>query len=125
MNRLIPAVVVSLVMALPAFHASAQKKMYKCGSQFQDRPCDGSAPAAGPAPAAKGPAPAPVVAPVAAKSVSVEESRRQIRCENWGRQLLDLREREKSMKDGEAAKGLAVQREAAESRMKADHCDPL
>jgi hypothetical protein len=124
MKRLIPAVVVSLVMALPAFHAAAQKKMYKCGSQFQDRPCDGSGPAA-PTPAAKAPAPAPATTPVAAKGVSAEESRRQIRCENWGRQLLDLREREKGTKDGEAAQGLAAQRAAAESRMKVDHCDPL
>jgi hypothetical protein len=105
---------------LPAGAVHAQKKMYKCGSQFQDRPCDGgpAAPAAAPKPAAP--------APTATKaSASAEEGRRQIRCDNMGRQVLDLRQREQKEQNVEAAKNYAAQRSVVESRMKTDKCDPL
>src|SRR5207253_3026027 len=82
MKGLIAVAILALATSWPAEQAHAQgKKMYKCGSQFQDRPCDGGPPAA----AAK-PAPAPA-APQKTASPA-EEQRRQIRCDNWGRQVL-------------------------------------
>src|SRR5437868_5131407 len=102
MKWLIPMAVLAIAASGPLQQAQAQgKKMYKCGSQFQDRPCDGGPPAA----AAKPAAPAPQKTATAA-----EEQRRQIRCDNFGRQVLDMRQREKDEKNADAAKGIAAQR---------------
>src|SRR5438105_589599 len=80
--------------------ALAQKKTYKCGAVFQDRPCEGAAPAA---PKAAPPPPAP------AKTTSAAdlEARKQIRCENWGRQVSELRDRERGETSADVAKGIA------------------
>jgi hypothetical protein len=96
--------------------------MYKCGSQFQDPPCDGGPPAA----AAPAPKAATPVATADKKGPSTaEENRRQIRCDNWGRQVLDLRQREQSEKNDVAAKGFATQRSNLERSMKGDNCEPV
>jgi hypothetical protein len=88
--------------------------MYKCGSVFQDRPCEGAAPAA--AKAAEAPA-------QPQRSSAQEEAQRKIRCENWGRQVTDLRDREKQLQSDAVAKGLVVQqRNVIEGRMKGDGC---
>lgn len=88
----------------------AQKKMYRCGSNYQDRPCD-QAPAAKPAvaTAAKAEAPAPQ---------SRAAYRQQLRCENYGRQMAELREKQKSL-SGNLLDG---QIRSLESRMKGDNC---
>ncbi len=120
MKGLITVAILALATSWPAEQVHAQgKKMYKCGSQFQDRPCDGGPPAA----AAK-PAPAPAAAPQKTSNAA-EEQRRAIRCDNWGRQVLDLRQREKNEKNADAAKGIAGQRINLESRMKSDGCEAL
>ena len=88
------------------------KKMYRCGTNFQDKPCDGSAPvpvasapAAAPAKAASAASPAPAaktVAPAAPEptKMSAAEARsaqqKQIRCENFSRQATELRDRQKA-----------------------------
>lgn len=94
--------------------ALAQKKMYRCGTNYQDRPCDGAVPVgkAAPAPAA---AAAPAPAPAEKKS----DFQRQVRCENYGRQMDELRERQKSMKQADMLDG---QIKALEGRMKGDSC---
>jgi hypothetical protein len=95
--------------------AQAQKKMYKCGSQFQDRPCDGG----GTVGAAKAPE-APVVPQ---RTAAQEEAQRKIRCENWGRQVAVLREREQATQNDAVARGLVVQqRNVIEKRMQGDGC---
>ena len=38
-------VLLALVCMAPMHDAFAQKKMYRCGSQYQDRPCEAGAPA--------------------------------------------------------------------------------
>ena len=122
MNRLIAVALVALPLAwaMAPLEAQAQKKMYKCGSQFQDRPCDGSVPINKPvAPVA---APAPVVAK-SEKAPTPEENRRQIRCDNWQRQVDDLIERGKNEKNAVAGEGLAAQRTSLIARMKGDHCE--
>jgi hypothetical protein len=123
MKRLIAMTLMALPLAWATapLEAQAQKKMYKCGSQFQDRPCEGTAPAAKGAPAPMA-APAPAAAPVAAKS-SNDDARRQIRCDNWQRQVDDLTDRAKSEQNTVAAQALANQRTSLLARMKGDSCE--
>jgi len=90
----------------------AQKKMYRCGNVFQERPCEGpkAAPAAAEAPKQGGP------------SQSTLESRKQIRCENFGRQVTELVNREKSEKNADLLNGWQSQRKVLEDRMRSDNC---
>ena len=139
MKRLI-LVAAAMLFSVPVF---AQKAMYRCGNNYQDRPCDGGPPAAksataapatpanAAAPAAK-PAAAPAVsaakattAPVAdgqkaAAPLTKAQQQQQIRCENFSRQRDELRERQKASPQQAAAVG--VQIKSLESRMSADNC---
>jgi hypothetical protein len=119
MKRAAVCAAVLALALLPAASAQAQKKMYKCGSQFQDRPCDGNPPPAA-APKAAGPVAAAQKGPSTA-----DENRRQIRCDNMGRQVLDLRQREGNEKNADAARSFANQRQVVETRMKSDNCEPV
>ena len=106
-------VLLGLVLASATSSAAlAQKKMYKCGSNYQDRPCDGAAPAAKAAPAA-------VQAPAQSTGDKKSDFQRQVRCENYGRQMDELRERQKGMKQADMLDG---QIKALEGRMKGDSC---
>jgi hypothetical protein len=113
------------------------KKMYRCGTNFQDKPCDGSAPVAAAAPAPGKTAPvAAGVAPAAAKAantamaapeptkMSAAEARaaqqKQIRCENFSRQATELRDRQKATP--QYAESISVQLKSLETRMSADSC---
>ena len=117
------------------------KSMYRCGNNYQDRPCDGGGPgaakAASPAPAAPSPAPAAKAAPAAAvKAAAVPaappaeaakapvmtkaQQQRQIRCENFGRQLDELRDRQKAAP--QQAESVGVQIKSLQSRMSVDNC---
>lgn len=128
-----------ILVALPwVFPAAAQqggaKKMYRCGTNFQDKPCDGSAPASAPAPAPGKAAPAAAgVSPAAAKAaipapeptkMSAAEARsaqqKQIRCENFSRQATELRDRQKATP--QYAESISVQLKSLETRMSADSC---
>ena len=116
-----------------AQQASGAKKMYRCGTNFQDKPCDGGTPAAAAPPAAK-PAPAVASAAPAAKAtapaapeltkVSAAEARaaqqKQIRCENFSRQATELRDRQKATP--QYAESIGVQLKSLETRMNADGC---
>ena len=101
-----------LLLSFGAPAAEPAKKMYRCGNVFQERPCEGPkpAPAAVEAPKQSGP------------NQSTLESRKQIRCENFQRQVTELVDREKAEKNAELLKGLANQRKVLQDRMKSDNC---
>ena len=104
---------IALLGLLVAFGAvAADKKMYRCGNVFQERPCEGPKPAAPKAEAAKQDGP----------SQAAMESRKKIRCENFERQVTELVAREKAEKNAETLRGWVSQRRVLEDRMKADSC---
>ena len=111
MVRLILVVALAFAVAPVA----AQKKMYRCGNVFQERPCEG------PKQGAKDGS-----AKAAAPKQQVSESRRtvqkEIRCENFARQRDDLLQKKRAIKDAEAAKTMDVQIGAVEKRMREDGC---
>jgi hypothetical protein len=111
------AIALAASLAAPASVPAQQKKLYKCGTQFQDRPCEGPK-----EPAKAAAAPTARAAPAAQPVQSSEESRRQIRCENWERQIEDVRVRERAEKSAAVIKGLEAQRGVMDQRMKADGC---
>ena len=113
-------VLLALVCMVPVHEALAQKKMYRCGSNYQDRPCDAAPPAAAPAGAAKSAAPVQAVsAPAESAADKKAAFQRQVRCENYGRQMDELRLRQKGMQEGAM---LEAQIKALDSRMKGDSC---
>lgn len=125
------AILVTALLLCPLSGLAQQggKHMYRCGNNYQDRPCDGSAPAAkAAAPAAKAGAPAaqqaaaaaPAEAAKAAPPMTKAQQQRQIRCENFGRQRDELRDRMKS--DPKQADAIGVQIKSLESRMASDSC---
>jgi hypothetical protein len=103
---------IGLLLSFAAPAAEPGKKMYRCGNVFQERPCEGPkpAPAAAELPKQAGPGQAAL------------ESRKQIRCENFQRQVTELVEREKSEQNAETLRGWVTQRRVLEDRMKADNC---
>ena len=113
-------VLLVLVCLMPAHEALAQKKMYRCGSNYQDRPCDAGPPPAAAAGAAKPAAPAQAAtAPAESAADKKAAFQRQVRCENYGRQMGELRQRQKGMQEGAM---LEAQIKALDSRMKGDSC---
>lgn len=95
------------------YAAEPAKKMYRCGNLIQERPCEG-------------PKAAPVVekveAPKQGPSQATLESRKKIRCENYDRQITELRDKETAEKNADLRKGFINQRLALQSRMKNDDC---
>ena len=102
-----------LSLAVPA---AAQKKMYQCGSQYQDRPCEGAKeapkPAAAPASAKSAPAP----------SRAASEERKRIRCENYARQVDEMKQKEAASSNPEMRENMGVQRKVLEARMVGESC---
>ena len=131
MRGLSKALVVALIAWSWAAPATAQQsgavKMYRCGTNFQDKPCDGSAPAVVPVPAPVKTAPSAGQGAIAAPEptkVSAAQARaaqqRQIRCDNFGRQATELRDRQKTTP--KYAESIGVQLKSLEARMSADNC---
>ena len=112
MNRLILVVALALV----AGPVAAQKKMYRCGNVFQERPCEGPKQAA---PKDEG---SKAAAPVGSAQDSRREAQKEVRCENYGRQRDYLAAKKREMKNAEAAKSLDAQIGAVEKRMREDRC---
>lgn len=86
MTRLI----VVLAFALACAPALAQKKMYRCGNQYQERPCEG--------PKTEAPAAAAKADPQnqqesAAKRQEREQAIQQTKCENYAEELGDIDKR--------------------------------
>ena len=115
-------------LSLGATSALAQKKMYRCGSQYQDRPCEAGTPAQPAAKSAEKSVNAMNQATPAAagtQRTAAEEralQQRQIRCENYGRQRDELVERRKGMVAGGGADSMTSQVKVLESRMQSDGC---
>jgi hypothetical protein len=79
-----------LALALACTPALAQKKMYRCGNQFQERPCEGpKTDAAGPAAKAD----PQKQQESAAKREEREQAIRQAKCENYADELGDITRR--------------------------------
>lgn len=92
MTRLI----VVLAFALACAPALAQKKMYRCGNQYQERPCEG--------PKTETPAAAAKADPqrqqeTTAKRREREQAIHQVKCENFSEELGDIDRRIKAGAD--------------------------
>jgi len=88
---------VALAIACACSQALAQKKMYRCGNQYQERPCEGPKTDAAPtATAAKGDA---QQQDAAAKRKEREQAILQAKCENYAEELGDIDKRIKAGAD--------------------------
>ncbi len=85
--------IVGLALVLACAPALAQKKMYRCGNVFQERPCEG--PKQGPAEAKASPAVAKEQE-LAAKREERDKAAHQKACDGWNDDLGDVRTRLKS-----------------------------
>lgn len=120
LSKTLVVILIAMSWTAPATAQQASaKKMYRCGTNFQDKPCDGNAPAAV-APAAKVVAPA-VPEPTKVSAADARSAQqKQIRCENFSRQAAELRDRQKSTP--QYAESIGVQLKSLETRMSADSC---
>ena len=89
--------IVALALACSCSAALAQKKMYRCGNQFQERPCEGPKSDATSAAVAKSDPQQQQDA--AAKRQEREQSIRQSKCENYTEELGDIDKRMKAGAD--------------------------
>lgn len=83
---------VALVIACSCSQALAQKKMYRCGNQFQERPCAGPKTEVSPAAAAKDDPQQDMVA----KRQEREQAIRQTKCDGYTEELGDIDKRIKA-----------------------------
>ena len=79
--------IVALAIACSSGPALAQKKMYRCGNQYQERPCEG--PKAEPA-ASSAATSNPQSRDAAAKREEREQEIRRARCESYAEELADV-----------------------------------
>lgn len=106
-----------IALALFASPAVAQKKMYRCGTQYQDRPCDS-------AKAKASEAPSPAAAPASpTRSAQDErlEAQKKIRCENFSRQRDELRDKQRAS-NKQVADSMGTQLKTIEDRIRSDGC---
>ena len=85
----------ALAIACSCSAALAQKKTYRCGNQYQERPCEGPKADAGTSGAAK--ADPQQQQEAAAKRQERERAIHQAKCDNYAEELSDV---EKRLKDG-------------------------
>ncbi len=111
-NTVFLATMLALGAAVAASPVLAQKKTYRCGSIYQDRPCEQT-------PVTPKPAPAPAKAESAAPQSRVAYQQ-QLRCENYGRQMAELRETQKGL--SKQSNMMDGQIKSLEGRMKSDNC---
>jgi len=88
---------VAFAIACSCSQALAQKKMYRCGNQFQERPCEGPKTDAAPSAAAK--ADPQQQQEIAAKRQERERTIHQAKCDNYAEELGDIDKRIKSGAD--------------------------
>jgi hypothetical protein len=89
--------IVALALACSCNAALAQKKMYRCGNQFQERPCEGPKTDAAASAAAK--ADPQQNQEAAAKRQQREQAIHQAKCENYAEELGDINRRIKAGAD--------------------------
>ena len=82
---------VALAIACSGSAVLAQKKMYRCGNQFQERPCEGPKTDAGSPGAAS--ADPKRQQEAAAKRQEREQAIHQVKCENYTEELADIDKR--------------------------------
>jgi len=81
--------ILAFAIACSCSPALAQKKTYRCGNQYQERPCEGPKPAA-PSAATADPQ---QQQESAAKRREREQAIRQAKCENYAEELADIERR--------------------------------
>ena len=111
MLRLI--VVVAIVFS--GGNALAQKKMYRCGNQFQERPCEGPKSDAAVQTSSRGDAQTEQDA--AAKRQQREQAIRTAKCENYAEELDDVTRRIKAGADDKVTDQLSRRKREMESRI--------
>jgi len=87
----------AVALACSCSAAQAQKKMYRCGNQFQERPCEGPKTDAAAASAAK--ADPQQLQDDAAKRRGREQAIQQAKCDNYAEELADIDRRIKAGAD--------------------------
>ena len=88
--------VVALAIACACSPALAQKKMYRCGNQYQERPCEGPKTETAPAAAKTN---LQQQQELAAKRQEREQAIHQAKCENYAEELGDIDRRIKAGAD--------------------------
>ncbi len=88
--------IVAVAIACSCSPALAQKKMYRCGNQFQERPCEGPKTDAA---AAATEADPQKQQETAAKRQEREQALHQAKCENYAEELGDIDRRIKAGAD--------------------------
>ena len=94
--------------------ALAQKKMYRCGNVFQERPCEGPK-AEAEKPAAK--STASTEAPQKSRA-DKDRAAQEARCSNWNSDMEDVQKRIKAGAAGQAAKDLESRRIELDKQIK-------
>jgi len=91
--------IVALAIAGSSATVLAQKKMYRCGNQFQERPCEGPKSEAGPS--STGRSDPQQRQESEAKRRAREQAIHQAKCENYAEELADIERRIQAGADGE------------------------
>lgn len=92
---------VALAIACSCSAALAQKKMYRCGNQFQERPCEGSKSDAAASAPARADSQQQQQQESAAKRRERERAIHDAKCENYADELADIERRIKAGADKE------------------------
>ena len=104
-----------VVLAAGSGAVLAQKKMYRCGNVFQERPCEG------PKVEAMQPAATPAVTSTGVPQKSQADKDRAAqaaRCDNWTSDMDDVQKRIKAGPTGQAAKDLESRRIELDKQIK-------
>jgi len=105
----------ALALACGCSASLAQKKMYRCGNQFQERPCEGPKTEAAVSPAAKADPQQPQEG--AAKRREREQAIHQAKCENYAEELADIDRRIKAGADNEVLEQFKRRQKEMRSRI--------
>ena len=89
--------IVAVAIACSCNPALAQKKMYRCGNQFQERPCEGPKTDAASSTAKADPQQQEAMA----RRREREQTIHQVKCENYAEELADIDRRIKAGADNE------------------------
>lgn len=107
--------IVAITLAFGSGAALAQKKMYRCGNVFQERPCEG--PKSEPAPAA-GKAGVTSTGMPQKSQADRDRAAKEARCNNWSSDMEDVEKRLKVGVSGQARKDLETRRVELSKQMK-------
>jgi hypothetical protein len=97
----------AIALALGSGGAMAQKKMYRCGNVFQERPCEGPK---SEAEAAAGKAGVTSTGLPQKSQADRDRAAKEARCNNWTSDMDDVEKRIKAGVSGQASKDLENRR---------------